>query len=45
MKYKYKETKKIIVFVWYFEKEKSYGIESFVIDTVLNKEHLYAKTI
>ena len=30
-------------FVWYFEKEKRYGIETLSIDTVLNKEHLYWK--
>ena len=30
-------------FVWYFEKEKRYGIETLPIVRVLNKEHFYQK--
>ena len=30
-------------FVWYFEKQKSYDIETLPIDRVLNKEHFYLK--
>ena len=32
-------------FVLYLEKEKRYDIESLAIDTILNKEHFYGKTI
>ena len=31
-------------FVWYFEKENGYGIETLSIDRVLNK-HLFGKII
>ena len=30
-------------FVWYFEKEKGYGIETLSNDRVLNKENFYGK--
>ena len=33
----------IIHFVWYFEKEKRYDIETLSIDRALNKEHFYGK--
>ena len=37
-------TKNLIThFVWYFEKEKRYDIETLSIDRVLNKEHFYGK--
>ena len=32
-------------FVWYFEKEKRYEIETFSIDRGLNKEHFYGKVM
>ena len=32
-------------FVWYLEKEKSYDIETFSIDRVLNKEHFYGRVM
>ena len=38
-------TKNLIThFVRYFEKEKSYGIETLSIDRVLNSEHFYGKS-
>ena len=30
-------------FVWYFQKEKRYNIETLSVDRVLNKEHFYGK--
>ena len=33
--------KNLTQFVWYLEKEKSYDIETFSIDSVLLKEHFY----
>ena len=32
-------------FVWYLEKEKTYDIETFCIDRVLQKEHFYGKVM
>ena len=32
-------------FVWYFEKEKRYDVETLSLDTVLNKEPFYGKII
>ena len=33
----------ITYFVWYFEKEKSYDIETLSIDRVINRKYFYAK--
>ena len=35
----------ITQFVWYLEKEKIYGIETFSIDRVISKEPFYEKFI